>query len=59
MRTQGSKEAIDPLEQAFIDDPFIFVGINFVLTFESLLMDLILLRTDEGFLVNIWVDFDV
>jgi len=59
MGPQGSKESIDPLEQAIINDPLIFIGVDFVLALESLLVDLILLCTDKGFLVDIWVDFDI
>lgn len=59
MRPQGSEKPIDPLEQAIVDNAFIFVCFDFVLTFKSLLVDLVLLCTDERLLVDIRVDFDV
>jgi hypothetical protein len=59
VRLQGSEESIDPFEQAIVDNPLVLVGFNLVLSFESLLMDLILLCADEGALVDVGVDFNV
>jgi len=59
MRPQSNNESIDPLEQAVVDNSLIFVGVDFVFAFKSLLMNLVLLCTDERLLVYIWVDFDV
>jgi hypothetical protein len=49
----------DALEQPIIDNPFILVGFDLVLAFKPLLVNLILLGPNEGFLVDIRVDFDV
>ena len=59
MGLQGSEESIDPLEQAIVDNPLVLVGFDLILPLESLLMNLILLCTDERALVDVGVDFDV
>lgn len=53
MRLQSCEQGADPLEEAIVDDSFILVCFDFVLALESLLVDLVLLRSDEGSLVDI------
>lgn len=45
--------------KAIVDDSFVLVGLDSVLSFGSLLVDLVLLGSNEGTLVNIGVDFNV
>lgn len=59
MGLQGCEKGIDAFEKAIVDDALILVGFDFVLALEALLMDLVLLGTDEGTLVDIGVYFDV
>jgi hypothetical protein len=56
---QCREEAADPFEQAIVDNSLVLIGLDLVLTLESLLMDLVLLGSDKGTLVDVWVDFDV
>jgi hypothetical protein len=56
---QRRKQAIDALEQPIIDDTLVFEGRDLVSAAGPLLMDLGLLGPDEGFLVDVWVNFDV
>jgi len=56
---QGGEEAANALEETFVDDLLILVGLDFVLAFEALLVDLILLCSDERAFVDIGVDFYV
>ena len=59
VRLQGREEGVDALEKAFVNDAFVLVGLDFVLAFGSLLVDLILLCANKGTFVHVGVDFDV
>lgn len=56
---QGLEQPLDAIEEAIVDDALIFQSRDLVATMVAFLMDLILLRTDEGALVDVWVDFDI
>jgi hypothetical protein len=56
---QCREEAADPFKQAIVDNSLVLVGLDLVLALESLLVDLVLLGSDEGTLVDVWVDFDI
>jgi hypothetical protein len=59
VRPQGSDKGIDPFKKSIVNDPLVLVGFDFILPFKALLMDLILLCSDEGALVDVGVDFNV
>ena len=59
MRSQRGQERGDALHQAIIDDALVLQRLDLVLPLLSLLMDLVLLCTDEGSLVDIRVNFDI
>lgn len=59
MGLERREQRIDPLEQALVDDALVLVGLDLVLALESGLVDLVLLGSDEGALVDVGVDFDV
>lgn len=56
---QGGKKGVDAFEKAIVYDALVFVGLDFVLALEALLMDLVLLCADEGAFVDIGVHFDI
>lgn len=59
MAAESRQEGVDAFEQSVIDDPLVFQGLDLVASVVALLVDLVLLRADEGAFVDIRVDFDV
>lgn len=59
MGLEGSQESIDAAEEPIVDDPLILVGLDFVLPLKALLMDLVLLCTNKGTFVYVWVDLNI
>ncbi len=55
---EGIKKAVDAFEEAIVDYTFVLERVDFSFPLESLLVDLVLLRPDEGTLVDIGVHFD-
>jgi len=56
---QRRKEAIDTFEQTIVNDTLVFQCRDLVSATSSLLMDLRLLGSNEGFLIDVWVNFNV
>ena len=59
MALERREQAIDALEQAVVDDVLVLERRNLVPAPGSLLVDLRLLGSNEGFLVDVRVDLDV
>lgn len=59
MRLQSCEKSVDAVEEAIVDDAFVFVSCNLVLALLTLLVDLVLLCADEGTLVDVWVNFNI
>lgn len=59
MRLKCCDETVDAVEEAIVDDALVFVGRDLVLAVLTLLVDLVLLCTDERALVDVWVDFNI
>ena len=56
---ESSKQLVDTVNQAIVDDLLVLQSLDLVFAIDTLLMNLVLLRADEGTLVDVWVDFDV
>ena len=59
MRLEDVEEVIDASEKTIIDDALVFQSFDLVLSLSTLLMDLVLLRSNERFLVDIGMDFNI
>lgn len=59
MAAESRQEGVDAFEQSVVDDPLVFQGLDLVASVVALLVDLVLLRADEGAFVDVGVDFDV
>ncbi len=59
MRFESGEKALNALEEAIVDYTLVFQCLDLQLAHLTLLMDLVLLCTDEGALVDVRVDFDV
>jgi hypothetical protein len=56
---QCNEQRRDALQETIVNDTLILVGFDFVFALVSLLVDLILLSSNKGSLVDIGVDFDI
>ena len=56
---QGCEEVVDADHEAIVDDALILESGNLMATMISLLVDLILLGSNEGALVDVGMDFDI
>ena len=59
MGLESDEEGVDTFEEAIVDYALIFVGFDFVLSFGASLVDLVLLRADEGAFVDVGMHFYV
>ena len=56
---QGRKKGVDAVEEAVVDYTLVLVRFDLVLALRALLMNLISFGSNEGWLVDIWVHFDI
>jgi hypothetical protein len=56
---QRVEQVVYALDQTIVDDLFVLEGLDLVFAIDTLLVDLVLLCTDEGTLVNIGMDFNI
>jgi hypothetical protein len=49
----------DPFDQGVVDDSLVLKSLDIMLALLSLLVDLVLLGTDKGALVDIWVNLNI
>jgi len=56
---QRVEQVVYALDQAIVDDLLVLEGLDLVFAIDTLLVDLVLLCTDKGTLVDIGVDFDI
>lgn len=59
MVLEGCQEAADPFDQSIVDFALVLERLDLVLALLTLGVDLVLLRTNEGALVDVGVDFDI
>ncbi|GKT88388.1 hypothetical protein Ct61P_06238 [Colletotrichum tofieldiae] len=59
MGLEGVEQLGYALHQAIVDDALVLERLDLVLALKALLVDLVLLRSDEGSLIDVGVDFDV
>ncbi len=59
MRLESREEAIDAFEETVVDDSLVFIRLDFILALISLLMNLVLLGSNEGPFVDIGMDLDI
>ena len=58
-RLQRVEQVVYTVDQAIVDDLFVLEGLDLVFAIDTLLVDLVLLCTNERTLVDIGMDFDV
>ncbi|GJC91136.1 hypothetical protein ColLi_13974 [Colletotrichum liriopes] len=59
MGLEGVEQLGYALHQAIVDDALVLERLDLVLALKALLVDLVLLCSDEGPLIDVGVDFDV
>jgi hypothetical protein len=59
MRPEGSQELRDALQEAVIDDALVLERLDFMFPLLTFLVNLVLLGSDEGSLVDVGVDLNV
>ena len=58
-RLQGVAQDVNAVDQTIVDDLFVLEGLDLVFAIDTLLVDLVLLCTNERTLIDIGMDFDV
>lgn len=58
-RLQRVEQVVYAVDEAIVDDLLVLEGLDLVFAIDTLLVDLVLLCTNEGALVDIGMDFDV
>ena len=58
-RLQRVEQVVYTVDQAIVDDLFVLEGLDLVFAIDTLLVDLVLLCTNERTLVDIGMDFDI
>ena len=53
------EKRVNPCEESVIDDAFVFEGFNLMFSVVTLLVDLVLLCSDEGAFIDVRVYFDI
>jgi hypothetical protein len=56
---KGLEQTVDAVEQAKVDDFLVLESLNLVFAVDTLLVNLVLLCTDKGTLVDIGMDLDI
>lgn len=59
MGLEGGDQVRDALDEGVVDDSLVLVRLDLGLALLALLMDLLLLRSDERLFVDIGVDFNI
>jgi hypothetical protein len=59
VRFQRGEQAVDALCEAIIDDALVLERFDLVAAMVAFLVYLSLFRADKGFLVDVWVYFDI
>ena len=59
MGFEGNQESINPAQKTIVYDSLILESVNLMSTPESIFVNLILLRSNERFFVDIRMDFDI
>lgn len=59
MGTEGGEEGGDALDEAVVDDALVLEGLDILSPLLTLLVDLVLLGSDEGSLVDVGMDLDI
>ena len=58
-RLQRVEKVVYTVDQAIVDDLFVLEGLDLVFAIDTLLVDLVLLCTNERTLIDIGMDFDI
>ena len=58
-RLQRVEQVVYTVDQAIVDDLFVLEGLDLVFAIDTLLVDLVLLCTNERTLIDIGMDFDI
>ena len=58
-RLQRVEQVVYAVDEAIVDDLLVLEGLDLVFAIDTLLVDLVLLCTDERTLVDIGMDFDI